>query len=84
MFNMLATIVPPADAIRPFILHAHGGVYLDLDSECFADMSPWLQGAQLVMQAEVRRWQELTRCHTVRCKGAIDAVTHLKGTCLTH
>lgn len=43
----------PADAMRPFILHRHGGVYLDLDSECFSDMTPWLAGAHVVLQAEV-------------------------------
>ncbi|KAF6264293.1 hypothetical protein COO60DRAFT_1624299 [Scenedesmus sp. NREL 46B-D3] len=41
-----------SDAIRPFILHAHGGVYLDLDSECFGSMQPWLAGPHLVLQAE--------------------------------
>jgi mannosyltransferase OCH1-like enzyme len=47
--------VAAADAIRPFILHAVGGVYLDLDSECFSSMQPWLDGPQLVLQAEVGR-----------------------------
>jgi mannosyltransferase OCH1-like enzyme len=31
----LPSLVLQSDAIRPFILHAHGGVYLDLDTECF-------------------------------------------------
>jgi hypothetical protein len=42
-----------ADAVRPFILHSSGGVYLDLDSECFSSMEPWLAGAQVALQAEV-------------------------------
>jgi hypothetical protein len=42
-----------ADAIRPFILHAHGGLYLDLDTECLADAGPALEGADIVLMAEV-------------------------------
>ncbi|WIA15093.1 hypothetical protein OEZ85_001787 [Tetradesmus obliquus] len=47
-----------SDAIRPFILHAAGGVYLDLDNSdvvgggSSSSMEPWLAGAQLVLQAE--------------------------------
>jgi hypothetical protein len=51
---LLLATAAAADAIRPFILHAVGGVYLDLDSECFSSMQPWLDGPQLVLQAEVR------------------------------
>jgi mannosyltransferase OCH1-like enzyme len=36
-------------------LDTYGGVYLDTDMECFADMSPWLAGADLVLQDEVSR-----------------------------
>lgn len=33
-----------SDALRPFVLHTYGGVYLDLDTECFASMDGSLQG----------------------------------------
>ncbi len=31
------------DAMRPFILHAYGGVYLDMDTECLRTMDHTLQ-----------------------------------------
>jgi mannosyltransferase OCH1-like enzyme len=34
-------------------MHSHGGVYMDLDISCYNDMTPWLDGAQVVLQAEV-------------------------------
>ena len=47
----------PSDVIRPFILHAFGGLYLDLDSECLGDTGPALEGFDLVLMAEVGGWQ---------------------------
>lgn len=38
------------DAIRYFVLHKHGGVYLDMDVECFRNMEHTLLGADLVLQ----------------------------------
>lgn len=35
------------------IMHTIGGVYMDTDVECYADMTPWLAGADVVLQAEV-------------------------------
>eukprot|EP00879_Flechtneria_rotunda_P010779 GHRR01011263.1.p1 GENE.GHRR01011263.1~~GHRR01011263.1.p1 ORF type:complete len:294 (+),score=112.99 GHRR01011263.1:340-1221(+) len=61
-----SSTVLKSDAIRPFILHAYGGVYLDLDSECFTNMEPWLLGAQVVLMAEVRGHEPLP---TVLCPG---------------
>jgi mannosyltransferase OCH1-like enzyme len=42
-----------SDLIRPLLLHTFGGVYIDTDVECYTDMTPWLEGADLVMQEEV-------------------------------
>lgn len=42
-----------ADALRPLVLHTFGGVYLDLDVECFAPMDAMLAGADLVLQVRV-------------------------------
>lgn len=39
-----AGFVKRADALRPFILHAHGGTYLDLDTECYRPLEPSLKG----------------------------------------
>ncbi|KAG2494348.1 hypothetical protein HYH03_007405 [Edaphochlamys debaryana] len=46
------TLVMQSDALRPFVLHAHGGVYLDLDTECFRPLGPSLQGVSLALMAE--------------------------------
>jgi inositol phosphorylceramide mannosyltransferase catalytic subunit len=40
------------DALRPFLLHAYGGLYLDMDVECLEPVDPTLQGFQLVLQME--------------------------------
>ncbi|KAK9867459.1 hypothetical protein WJX84_011942 [Apatococcus fuscideae] len=40
------------DAIRPFILHAYGGLYLDMDVECFKSPERFLAGFDLVFQSE--------------------------------
>lgn len=36
------------------VLHTFGGVYLDTDVECYTNLTPWLDGADLVIQEEVR------------------------------
>jgi hypothetical protein len=38
-----------ADVARYALAHAHGGVYADLDTECFAPFAPVLAGASLVL-----------------------------------
>lgn len=38
------------DAIRYFVLHKYGGVYLDMDVECFRNMEHTLLDADLVLQ----------------------------------
>ncbi|KAK9817534.1 hypothetical protein WJX74_010947 [Apatococcus lobatus] len=40
------------DAIRPFILHAYGGLYLDMDVECFRSPEPFMAGFDLIFQSE--------------------------------
>ncbi|RMZ56007.1 hypothetical protein APUTEX25_004431 [Auxenochlorella protothecoides] len=42
--------VSRSDALRPLLLHTLGGVYLDLDIECFAPLEPMLAGADVVLQ----------------------------------
>lgn len=50
MFEKLDSVIKKADAIRYFIMHAVGGLYLDLDVECFAPVEPWLSGFDVVLQ----------------------------------
>jgi mannosyltransferase OCH1-like enzyme len=40
------------DALRPFLLYHFGGVYLDLDCECFRPMNAWIKKYDLVLQSE--------------------------------
>ena len=42
--------VNKADAVRPFIMHKFGGVYLDIDTECFCSMDESLQNHSLIFQ----------------------------------
>ena len=41
----------PGDSLRPFILHAFGGLYLDYDIQCFKATDTLLDGYQLVLQS---------------------------------
>lgn len=41
-----------ADAVRYFILHRFGGIYVDIDMECFKSVEPLLQGADCVFGIE--------------------------------
>lgn len=47
------------DALRPFLLHAFGGMYLDLDVQCFRPSDPWLAGADLVLQSEYKEQRDV-------------------------
>ena len=40
------------DAARPFILHAYGGVYIDMDTECLHPVDLFLEDHDLVFQLE--------------------------------
>ncbi len=55
IFQSIKTIVLRGDAIRPLILHAYGGVYMDLDTECYAPIESSLSGNGLVLQGETPR-----------------------------
>jgi len=40
------------DAIRPFLLDAYGGLYMDVDVECFDATNDMVDGFDLVLQLE--------------------------------
>lgn len=40
------------DALRPFLMHAFGGLYLDLDVSCYRSSEPFLLGHDIVFQSE--------------------------------
>lgn len=40
------------DAIRPFLLDAYGGLYMDVDVECFDATDEMVNGFDLVLQLE--------------------------------
>ena len=40
------------DAIRPFLLDAYGGLYMDVDVECFDATDEMVDGFDLVLQLE--------------------------------
>eukprot|EP00884_Botryococcus_braunii_P011638 jgi/Botrbrau1/20475/Bobra.145_2s0035.1 len=42
--------VSKGDAVRPFLLHHYGGVYLDLDCECLQPMDGFIRNYDLVLQ----------------------------------
>ncbi|CAL8464106.1 g3641 [Coccomyxa elongata] len=45
-------VVHRGDAIRPFLLHAYGGLYMDVDVECFDATDKMIDGFDLVLQLE--------------------------------
>ena len=49
MYDGYESPIQRADMARYVIAHAHGGVYADLDTECFRPFSPLLRGASLVL-----------------------------------
>lgn len=49
-FRSYDRLVKRADMARALVLHRYGGLYLDMDVECYADPSPMLQDATLVLQ----------------------------------
>lgn len=46
--------VPTAKQIRYFIMHAMGGLYLDMDVECFRSTEQFLVGADVALQVRGR------------------------------
>ncbi|KAK9846595.1 hypothetical protein WJX81_007358 [Elliptochloris bilobata] len=51
-FHAYPRVVHKGDALRPFLLHAFGGLYLDVDVECFEAVDDSLDGFDVVLQLE--------------------------------
>lgn len=49
-FQSYAAEVNKADASRPFIMHKFGGVYLDIDTECFCSLDESLRNHNILFQ----------------------------------
>jgi len=49
MYDGYASPIQRADVARYVIAHARGGVYADLDTQCFKPFGPLLEGASLVL-----------------------------------
>lgn len=47
------------DALRPFLMHAFGGLYIDLDVQCFRCAEPSLLGHDIVLQSEYREGRDI-------------------------
>ncbi|KAK9806978.1 hypothetical protein WJX72_009294 [[Myrmecia] bisecta] len=58
-FRSLPRTVLKGDAVRAFILHAYGGVYLDMDVECLQEEDKMLAGQDLVLQCEYRTLRDI-------------------------
>ena len=52
-FQSYPAEVNKADASRPFIMHKFGGVYLDIDTECFCSMDESMQNHSIIFQVRV-------------------------------
>lgn len=49
LFKTYKQPIERVDAIRYFILHAFGGIYVDMDTECVAPLDPLCNSSQLVL-----------------------------------
>ncbi|KAK9803597.1 hypothetical protein WJX72_003325 [[Myrmecia] bisecta] len=49
-----------ADVVRVFALHHYGGLYLDLDVQCFRNVRPFLRGYDVVLQGSTEEWDKGT------------------------
>jgi mannosyltransferase OCH1-like enzyme len=63
IYEALSTAIQRADLFRYLVVHAHGGVYADLDMECFRPIDALVDGAACVLSVEAhltaRRQAEL-------------------------
>jgi mannosyltransferase OCH1-like enzyme len=53
MYDRYRHRIQRVDAVRYFLLHHHGGVYLDMDIECLKPIDELVAGRQLLFGAEI-------------------------------
>lgn len=93
-YKAIGSVVVRSDAVRIFILHTYGGVYLDMDTECFSSMEPWVTGPQVVLTAEAERrlnnaqmasvaghklWEYYQQSVEARLKAKVPDIVHIAG-----
>eukprot|EP00965_Chrysotila_dentata_P253034 6211030-Pleurochrysis_carterae.AAC.2 len=61
MYDAYPSYIQRTDAARYFIMYHHGGVYADLDIECFRPFEPVLAGRRVVLSYKQVRKQPLRR-----------------------
>lgn len=49
MYDAYESPIQRADVARYLVAHAHGGIYADLDTECFGPFAPLVRGASLLL-----------------------------------
>lgn len=52
VYDTYAESIMRVDAVRYFILYHYGGVYADLDAECFKSLEPILKDGQIILSLE--------------------------------
>lgn len=55
MWRSVQSAVQRADMLKYFLMHSIGGMYMDLDAECWRPVDATLQGADIVLQASWRQ-----------------------------
>ncbi|KAL4444043.1 hypothetical protein ABPG75_011780 [Micractinium tetrahymenae] len=51
MWQAVQSVVQRANMLKYFIMHSIGGMYMNLDAECWRPVDPTLQGADIVLQS---------------------------------
>jgi mannosyltransferase OCH1-like enzyme len=64
-FDNFPLDIQRADAVRYFILHRFGGIYVDLDMDCFKSVKPLLKNADCVFSTEPEMHARLHNTDTI-------------------
>ncbi|KAK9817526.1 hypothetical protein WJX74_007528 [Apatococcus lobatus] len=59
-FRALPKTVLKGDVLRPFLMYHIGGMYLDIDVECYRPADPILVGWDMVLQSEYSEGQDIS------------------------
>ncbi len=70
VYDSYASPIQRADVARYVIAHARGGVYADLDTQCFKPFAPLLEGASLVLSYKAGRNFSRGACNSIFASAA--------------